>query len=586
MSNENQRVIPTPQASDLSTFTIKLGGNAMKPEYKVTSIDIGKVYNKISYARLTLADGDPAEQKFAVSDSEDFKPGQEIEIMLGYHNEEETVFKGIIVGHGIRIRNNKGNFLVIEARDKAIKLTGARNSAYFYELKDSEIIEQLASGASLQTDVEATSVKHKEMVQYHVSDWDFLLSRAEACGLLVLTDDGKLIAKKADTSGAIALQLEFGATLLEFEATMDAGSQVKAIKSKSWNYTDQELLETEGSNPSVTGNGNLDSAALADVMGVENAPLLHPGKFEEQELKDWIDARTVRHKLARICGHARFQGLGTMKPGQMIDLKGVGDRFNGKAFVTGVRHQVGGVNWTTDVQFGFPERGFADQFDLADKKASGMLPGVNGLHVGLVTKLGSDPDGEDRIQVKMPLLDNAAEGIWARISAPDAGNKRGIFFRPEVGDEVLLGFLNDDPRQPVVLGMLNSKKLPAPIAADSDDNHIKGIYTRSEIKFFFDDDKKIVTLETPGKQSIIVDDDKGKITLTDKTGNIIEMSDKGITITSKKDIILDASSGDIKMKATNIKAEASAQFAAKGNSGAEVSASGNTVIKGAMVQIN
>jgi uncharacterized protein involved in type VI secretion and phage assembly len=238
------------------------------------------------------------------------------------------------------------------------------------------------------------------------------------------------------------------------------------------------------------------------------------------------------------------------------------------------------------VQFGFPERGFADQFDLADKKASGMLPGVNGLHVGLVTKLGSDPDGEDRIQVKMPLLDNAAEGIWARISAPDAGNKRGIFFRPEVGDEVLLGFLNDDPRQPVVLGMLNSKKLPAPITADSDDNHIKGIYTRSEIKFFFDDDKKIVTLETPGKQSIIVDDDKGKITLTDKTGNIIEMSDKGITITSKKDIILDASSGDIKMKATNIKAEASAQFAAKGNSGAEVSASGNTVIKGAMVQIN
>lgn len=586
MSNENQRVIPTPKPNDLSTFAIKLGGSDMKPEYKVTSIDIGKVYNKISYARITLSDGDPASQKFAISDTDDFKPGQEIEIQLGYHGENETVFKGLIIGHGVRIRNNKGNFLLIEARDKAIKLTGARKSAYFYEQKDSEIIEQLASGAGLQTDVEATGVKHKEMVQYHVSDWDFLLARAEACGLLVLTDDGKLIAKKADTSGEIALQLEFGATMLEFEATMDAETQVKAIKSKTWNFSDQELVETEGSNPSVTGNGNLDSDALAEVMGVDPLPLLHPGKFEEQELKDWIDARTVRHKLARICGHTRFQGLGSMKPGQMIDLKGVGDRFNGKAFVTGVRHQVNGTNWTTDLQFGFSERGFAEQFELADRKASGMLPGVNGLHVGLVTKLGSDPDGEDRIQVKMPLLDNAAEGIWARVSTPDGGNKRGIFFRPEVGDEVLLGFLNDDPRQPVVLGMLNSKKLPAPITSENDDNHIKGIYTRSEMKFFFDDDKKIITLETPGKQTVVIDDDKGAITLTDKTGNIIEMSDKGITFTSKKDIILDAASGDIKMSATNIKAEASAQLTAKGSAGAEVSAGGNMVVKGAMVQIN
>jgi Rhs element Vgr protein len=586
MSNENQRVIPTPKPSDLSTFKIKVGGNAIKPEYKVTSIDIGKVYNKISYARITLSDGDAAVQKFAISDSDDFKPGVEIDIQLGYHSEDETVFKGIITGHGVRVRNEKGSFLVIEARDKAIKLTGSRKSAYFYELKDSEIIEQLASGAGLQTDVEATGVKHKEMVQYHVSDWDFLLARAEACGLLVHTDDGKLIAKKADTSGEIALQLEFGATILEFEATMDAETQVKAIKSKTWNFSDQELVETEGSNPSVTGNGNLDSDVLADVMGIDPLPLLHPGKFEEQELKDWIDARTVRHKLARICGHARFQGLGSMKPGQMIDLKGVGDRFNGKAFVTGVRHQVNGTNWTTDVQFGFSERGFTDQFELADRKASGMLPGVNGLHVGLVTKLGSDPDGEDRIQVKMPLLDNAAEGIWARVSTPDGGNKRGIFFRPEVGDEVLLGFLNDDPRQPVVLGMLNSKKMPAPVTANSDDNHIKGIYTRSEMKFIFDDEKKIITLETPGKQTVVIDDDKGAITLTDKTGNIIEMSDKGITFTSKKDIILDAASGDIKMSATNIKAEASAQLTAKGSAGAEVSAGGNMVVKGAMVQIN
>ncbi len=585
MSNENERLIPTPQPADLSSFKIKLGGADMKPEYSVSSIDVGKVFNKVSYARITVVDGDPATQKFPISDTDDFKPGQEIEIQAGYHNEVETIFKGIIVSHGIRVRNNKPNFLVIEARDKAIKLTTARKSSYFYELKDSEIIEQIVATSGATTDVEATKVKHKEMVQYHTTDWDFVVARAEANGLFILTDDNKCIVKKPDTAAEMSLQLEFGATLMEFEADLDASTQVKAIKSKSWNYTDLELLESEGTNPAVTENGNITADALADVFNVEEELLLHPGKFQEQELKDWIDAKSVRHKLSRICGRAKFQGLASLKPGMTIDLKGVGDRFNGKAYVTGIRHQIGAVNWTTDVQFGFNQRWLYEQFELNERPAAGMLAGVNGLHVGIVAKLGSDPDGEDRIQVRMPVLDDAAEGVWARVATTDAGKERGTFFRPEVGDEVILGFLDDDPRYPIVLGALNSKKNPAPVTAGDDNNHIKGIYTREKIKLEFDDEKKIVTIETPGSQSVVIDDDAKKITLTDSTGNVIEMSDAGITLKSAKDIILEAT-GDIKMKGVNIEAKADAQLKAEGGAGAEFKSGGNTVVKGSMVQIN
>jgi uncharacterized protein involved in type VI secretion and phage assembly len=48
-----------------------------------------------------------------------------------------------------------------------------------------------------------------------------------------------------------------------------------------------------------------------------------------------------------------------------------------------------------------------------------------------VTKLEADPDGEDRIQVRLPILDAQADGIWARVSSLDAGENRGFFFRPE-----------------------------------------------------------------------------------------------------------------------------------------------------------
>lgn len=88
-------------------------------------------------------------------------------------------------------------------------------------------------------------------------------------------------------------------------------------------------------------------------------------------------------------------------------------------------------------------------------------------------QLGNDPNGEDRILVKVPTLDSQSQGIWTRIATLDAGNNRGSFFRPEIGDEVVLGFLNDDPRDAIVLGMLNSKAKPAPLQA-SDNNHQKG----------------------------------------------------------------------------------------------------------------
>ena len=74
-----------------------------------------------------------------------------------------------------------------------------------------------------------------------------------------------------------------------------------------------------------------------------------------------------------------------------------------------------------------------------------------------------DPDGEHRVRVKLPLVNNADDGVWARVASLDAGNDRGFFFRPEIGDEVVVGFFDDDPRRPVMLGMLHSSAKAAPL---------------------------------------------------------------------------------------------------------------------------
>jgi uncharacterized protein involved in type VI secretion and phage assembly len=186
--------------------------------------------------------------------------------------------------------------------------------------------------------------------------------------------------------------------------------------------------------------------------------------------------------------------------------------------------------------------------------------------------------------VRIPLIHKSDDGAWCRVSSLDAGNERGMYFRPEIGDEVIVGFINNDPRHGIVLGMLNSSKLPAPITA-ADDNNEKGYVSRSKMKMIFNDDKKSISIETPGGNKILVTDDDKKIHLEDMNGNKLTMDSDGISMESSKDIKLKAS-GDIKMEGTNINIKGSAQTKVEGGSGAEISSGATTNVKGSMVNIN
>jgi uncharacterized protein involved in type VI secretion and phage assembly len=149
---------------------------------------------------------------------------------------------------------------------------------------------------------------------------------------------------------------------------------------------------------------------------------------------------------------------------------------------------------------------------------------------------------------------------------------------------VVLGFLNDDPRDPVILGMFNSSAKPAPITA-SDDNHEKGFVTRSEIKMIFNDDKISLTVETPNGNKITLSDDEGSVVLIDENSNSITMSSDGISIESQSDINIKAS-GDLNLEGTNTSIKASAQYKAEGSAGAEMSTGATAILKGSLVQIN
>jgi Rhs element Vgr protein len=582
--------IPTPATPDVCTAVLLVDGKEIPSTFHVLSITVTRELNRIPAASIQLEDGEAAKATFPASNSDSFLPGKKIEIQLGYRANNETVFKGTIVRQHIRVRKS-GSVLAVDCFGDAVKATSARKSRYYIDKKDSDIMEEVLDAHALAKDVEATTPALKEVVQYDSTDWDFLLCRAEANGQVVMVEDDKIRVAKPVLDGSPALQMVYGSTVLELDAEIDARWQSKGIKASAWKAADQAVVDAEASEPTVPAAGNVAAGDLAKVLGDDTDELKHGGAFDDAQLQTWADARLLRMRLARLRGRARCQGFAGMLPGKIVQINGIGERFEGKLYVSGVRHSLAKGNWETDIQFGLGPELFAEACDLRPLPAAGLLPAVSGLQIGIVTALEGDPDGEDRIRCRLPRVSPSEDGTWARLATLDAGKERGTYFRPEIHDEVVVGFLNDDPCDAVILGMCHSSAKPAPKPA-KDDNNLKGYVSREKLKLSFDDDKKVIALETPGGNSLTLSDDAKGIALKDQNGNKITLDDNGITIESAKDLVLKASK-DVKLSGANAELTAQTAFKASGSSSAElkgaqtkITGDAMTVIKGGMVQIN
>ena len=593
-------VSPILDSDGDTRFSIYSGGRALDPAIQVLHLVVSHAVNKVPSARIVVAEDDEVRGRLPLSDSDLFKPGQEIRIAAGYGSREATIFEGVVVALGMRSSAGTPR-LVIECRDKALAMTLGRRSANHVDASDGEILPKLiASYAGLRASVDAPEVTHKELVQYEVSDWDFMLARAEANGLVVVVEAGKVTVAPPATAGSAALLLTFGVDLIAFDADLDARTPLGSVDSVAWDPATQEVVTHAERPKALNAQGNLDGAALAKVLDLASYRIQSAVPLGAQGLKTWSSARQMRAGLARVRGRMRFQGSALAKPGTLATLAGVGKRFEGDTWLSAVTHTLADGNWITEAEFGMAPDSLAERHNLAAPLAGGLTAGVSGLQIGVVKKLDEDPNKQFMIQVAVPVMQAETDGVWARLASCYGSDGVGSFFIPEIGDEVILGFLNNDPSHPLVLGSLYSSKRAPPyqIAAE---NNTKAIVTRSKLRIEFDEEKKVVTVLTPGGNKLVLDDDARTITLLDETGNQLTLAPGGITLDSPKDIVLSAkgklsidavgnveitSKADLKGTALNISSQASMGFTAKGATSAELSATGQTTVKGAMVMIN
>ena len=464
-------------------------------------------------------------------------------------------------------------------------MTRVKNSSYFLDKPDHDVIESLLSKYDLAADVADTQTVYEQLVQYDVTDWDFCLLRASVNGQLLFAEQGKITSKPPSLSGDPKVVLQFGSSILELDAEVDARDQHKSLKALIWDPVNQQAVEAETSEPALGSSGNLDPQQLAASLG-DDASIIVAGEASESESQAFIDGQWTLSQLNQIGARIKCEGMTEVNVADVVQLDGIGERFSGKAFVTALRHDFDLVKgWKTTLQIGGVKQIYQDSLsDLGSAGGYRSIAKVHGLSSGLVIS-NEDPSGEFRVQVALPMVGLGEEGVWARVSSMDAGDARGTFFRPEVGDEVLLGYLQGDPRSAVVLGMLHSSANASPFEP-SDDNHEKGYVSRAEMKIVFDDDQVIMNFETPAGNSIRLDEAESAMSLVDQNGNSIVMNSDGIKIESGGNIEIVAGNELAAQSGTQTKFEAGTELKLESTAGSALSSSAVTKVEGSLVQIN
>lgn len=571
-------------------------GDKRLDDVALISLTVRQAFNELPWARLVLQDGGEAfSGEFPLSDGPLLAPGAAVRVAAGYGRKEDTLFTGVVLGHGLRLDQGPAR-LLLDCGARAARLAEGRRSALHRQGGDAELLAALITARGLRAEVSAlASTWHEALVQQDCSDWDWLLDRANALGLLVDVQDDLVQLQPPAGDAAAVLGLSWGADLMAFEATLDARGQWPTVQTAGWDPQWQQMLEsTPQRGPLLNTQGRPEDMPEPAALGTEPLRLRRSAPQPEEALAAQAQALQMRAALARRCGRLRFQGSALARPGAVVKLSGVGRRFGGPALLSAVQQQFDAeAGWITEAEFGLPAR-------PAVREPGAAL----GLQIGVVEAVDGDTAGAHRLRVR-PVSGGlgvngtpGAEGLWVRQSLPQASADAGLLLRPEPGDEVLLGFLDNEASHPVMLGSLYSSRRPPPaLQAGS------ALLTRGGLRLVLDDAGQALSLSSAQGHRLRLSDAPadGGVLLEDRHGNRLQLSAEGITLLSAKDLLLQApagsvrvqamsalalqAQGDLELSGLNVNCRGQVGVSAVGGLSAELASAGQTVVKGGLVML-
>ncbi|MFM0742102.1 phage baseplate assembly protein V [Paraburkholderia xenovorans] len=476
--------------------------------------------NGIPTARLVLSvPGDALTMLSSCDDMVRCKPGRTAVITLLESGVESCIFRGVIVQQSLRLRRSCVELTLI-LRHSLQRLVNTHRSQIFEVQNDAAIIGSLFLEQAIPLlGVTGMELVHEQLVQFRCSDWKFIRYRLNANGVwLFPSPDGvtltrpRLSAIADHTLHQHALLVEDDVLIEESDWSFSKQYQTDKLTVAAWD-DETQINDVAIAAATPLGTGAFDSAG-GTTLNVTTWEFNYSTPLGIEQTATLASSLLMNLQSSGAQGEFVVNGAVTYELGQTLAVADFGQSFDGMGIITGVRQRIHmEEGWRTTLSLGTDDV-------LADMQT---IPRVSGLHIGVAETFSEDMTGMNRLRVRLPVLGEVDNVLWARFASPYASNLSGFCFYPEPGDELVIGFFDEDPSYPVILGAMHSLINRAPVEPSLENYNKALVINRhgQQLQLAFDAMEPSVQLATPGNE----------LTLQ-----------SGITLQSEESVLIKASS--------------------------------------------
>ena len=489
------------------------------------------------------------------------KLGAAIAVYGGDVTKPQEIFAGTITGLEAEFPEDGPPELVVLAEDVFQRARMTRSTKLHQQKSIADIAKAVAQTVGLTPKITAFTDKIGTWVQLNESDLSFLrrlLARYDG-DLQVVGSELQVSPRSQVQRGT--LQLEFTSQLRRARILADLAHQVTQVTAAGWDAAQGQRVKATSTGANLGPGAGKTGAAELSPLGDRSEHVGHLAVTTAAEATALADAGFDRRARRFVSVEGLAEGNPALRVGTHVTLTHLSPRFDNTYYVVEATHRVRrGARLRNRIpgRVCLSRRGVMSTAPVLDLPAPGLLGGSCLAEVVAV----NDPDGLTRVKVRLLSFDDVDQQdaeIWARVATPFAGDKYGAFMLPDVGDEVLVTFVNDDPRLPVVVGSLwNGKAKPKDALGGSGTRVdrwtlIGKAGTRIAIVEEQQSDATI-KLSTPGNVTgTLTDTSGGKVEFA-AAGSTITIDSSGITITSSSKVTVkgtqvDVTAGQVKVDA-------------------------------------
>ena len=610
--------------SSIAIVTLKVAGASVADAEKdLEELVVDTTYNLPSMATIRLYD-----PHWKWIDGTTFKLGAKLSITLAPAKSmmkvnAGEVFVGEIVALEPTFSSQGTDYLTIRAYDASHRLHIGTKERAFLKATDGDIASKIAREAGLQAgQIVSGGEVHDYVLQNNLTDYEFLSMRARRSGYVLAIVKGKLNFDKPDRMPT-GPTLTMGESLRALSLRMSAAGQAGKVVVRGWDIKTKKAVVGTGtpkqlwSKPKSTAAGG--SAAKSAFGMTTTTTLTSLAPITTKDAQTIADAAAADQEGHFFEADGVSYGHPLLLAGVQVTLEELGEKYNGKYFVTSATHIFNSAGYETHftVAGRYPQT-INRLVNGGQAGSSNNVGAIYGVVVGIVTNV-RDPENLGRVKVTYPWLADTsadAESNWARIASLDAGPQRGFYFLPEVNDEVLVAFEHGNVNIPYIVGRLWNGKDKPPEANSMAHTSVgtvhRMIVTRTGHRIIFDDskDKQSILIEDATKnQSIFMDSIKNDVVIKSGGNMVIDVKRNldikvggNMTVEATMNLKMTgmnvdvaASSGYIKMDAKtmmDLKAVSMASFVSSAGSMkvqgtmVEVTGSGTVAVKGGLITLN